>query len=107
MLFRLMTLLAIVAGITWLWRRIAPSFAGSVLLRRGYEFQVDFLDGRSRRVDGVVPRSVYSAFEDVAALSRVSGRITARRDGSLEFTPEVPESVRQQFRNAWWAGKPN
>jgi len=101
-----MTLLAIVAGLTWLWRRIAPSGIGSGALRRGYAFSVEFRDGRSQRVEGVVPRAVYNAFEDVASLSRVNGRVIAQRDGSLGFSAEVPEGVRQQFRNAWWAGKP-
>ena len=105
MLFRLMALLALVAGITWLLRRILPAGGGRPFLRRGYEFRIEFREGRRRRVDGVVPRSVYNAFEDVAALSRVSGRVSALPDGALDFSDGITEGARQQFRNAWWAGR--
>ena len=55
--------------------------------------------------DGVVPRAVYNAFEDVASLSRASGRVSARRDGRLDFSDGIPEGVQQQFQNAWWSGR--
>jgi len=105
MLFRLMTLLAIVAGITWLARRILPAGSGSSGPRTGYAFSIEFSGGRQRRVQGVVPRPVYNAFEDVASLSRVTGSVSASRDGELAFSDGIPEGVRQQFKNAWWASK--
>lgn len=100
-----MALLALVAGLVWLARRILPAGSGSGGARRGYAFSIEFSDGRRERVEGVVPRPVYNAFEDVASLARVSGQVSARRDGQLVFSEEVPEGVRQQFRNAWWAGR--
>ena len=100
-----MALLALVAGVTWFLRRILPAGTGSGSPRTGYEFSIEFSDGRRRRVEGVVPRTAYNAFEDVASLSRVSGRISCRSDGRLDFSEGVPEPVRQQFQNAWWASK--
>lgn len=105
MLFRLMALLALVAGITWLARRILPPRASPGVARRGYDFSIEFHEGRRRHIDGVVPRAVYNAFEDVASLSRASGRVSARRDGRLDFSDGIPEGVQQQFQNAWWSGR--
>jgi hypothetical protein len=103
MLFRLIALLALVASITWLVRRILP--AGARLPRKGYAFTIEYAEGRQRRVRGVVPRPVFNAFEDVASLTRLDGTVSAQRDGRLEFSPGVSEGVRQQFENAWWASK--
>jgi hypothetical protein len=105
MVFRFMALLVVVASVVWILRRVLPPSAAGRRAPGGYDFTIDFLEGRKSRVKGVVPRTVYNAFEDVAALTRVSGTISASRDGSLRFSDEMPEGVRQQFRNAWWAGR--
>lgn len=105
MLFRFIALLALVSAGVWLLRRIGwlPR-AGSP--RRGYAFTLEFRQGRRTRVEGVVPRAACSALEDVASLTGLTGRVAARPDGALEFSDSVPEGVRQQLLNAWWAGKP-
>ena len=105
MIVRFMALLVLVSAVVWVARRLGWSGA-SASPRRGYAFALEFRDGRRTRVDGVVPRGVYNAFEDVAGTARLSGRVAARPDGTLEFSETVPEGVRQQLLNAWWAGKP-
>lgn len=105
MVFRLIALLALVAGFVWLLRRFTPSLQLSREPRRGYEFALEFLEGRRRRVTGVVPRTVCNAFDDVAAVARTTGWVAARSDGSLDFSDDIPDGARQQFRNAWWSGR--
>lgn len=105
MVFRLMAVLAVVASLTWLLRRSGLSLGRARDPRRGYRFTLDFSDGRRTRVDGVVPRHACNAFDEVAALSRLSGRLGARPDGNLEFSDDVPEAVRQRLRNVWLASR--
>lgn len=99
---RLLGVLALAAAIAW-WLRRHRTWATA--RPSAYDFAVEFRDGRSVRVDGVIPRNVYSAFEDVAALASVDGRIAARKGGDLTFSPSIPEPICQQFRNAYVAAR--
>jgi len=68
-------------------------------------FVIELDDGSARCVSGTPPAGFVSACEDVARLYRVDrGRIRGVRTGAglqLRFSRDIPERVRQPFRNVW------
>ena len=103
------TILVAVTAIVWLARRghvrdpDAPG-AGAPLpdLSR---FSVTFRDGEVVATRGTIARNAWHGILDVAALTRLDGVVKLRRDGQLEFSPEIAPGVRQQLRNVWHAAQ--
>ena len=98
------TLLVVVAAVAWIvrvWRLKAERGA----FEDDVSFRVAFEDGRVSGVKGRVPRTIYNAFEEVGVMSRATGEVRISDDAEISFSSTIPEGVRQQFRNAYWAGR--
>ena len=90
----LFTALLVAAVLAWLWKRRTPAAPRAL-------GGIDFRAGRAVEVRGPFPRTSLMAFEEIAAMTELTGEIRLAPDGQLEFSDDVPPGVRQQLRNAW------
>jgi len=98
----LFTILLLVAVAFWLVKRRRT---GPGAVRDSDDgpsgFTIVLRAGSVVKTTGVVPRTVYNAFEEVAMLTEAEGEIRWDPEEGLRFSSDFPDGVKQQFRNVF------